>query len=126
MDEFASQLTGLVKHIVVLKGGMGAKQRRAPRHAFPCHEHGHAVQVAVFAGEDCGTARRADRIDGIAAVKPHPLIREPVQLRRLVHSAAVGADGVRRVVVRHDEQDVRAIGGTRAIACRVDEEQKQE
>jgi superfamily II DNA or RNA helicase len=29
VDEFASRLTGLVKHIVVLKGGMGAKQRRA-------------------------------------------------------------------------------------------------
>ena len=29
VDEFASRLTGLVKHIVVLKGGMGAKQRHA-------------------------------------------------------------------------------------------------
>ena len=29
VDEFSSRLTGLVKHIVVLKGGMGAKQRRA-------------------------------------------------------------------------------------------------
>ena len=29
VDEFAVRLTGLVKHIVVLKGGMGAKQRRA-------------------------------------------------------------------------------------------------
>ena len=29
VDEFASRLTGLVKHIVVLKGGMGAKHRRA-------------------------------------------------------------------------------------------------
>jgi len=29
VEEFASRLTGLVKHIVVLKGGMGAKQRRA-------------------------------------------------------------------------------------------------
>lgn len=29
VDEFASRLTGLVKHIVVLKGGMSAKQRRA-------------------------------------------------------------------------------------------------
>jgi hypothetical protein len=29
VDEFAARLTGLVKHIVVLKGGMGAKQRRA-------------------------------------------------------------------------------------------------
>jgi superfamily II DNA or RNA helicase len=29
LDAFASRLTGLVKHIVVLKGGMGAKRRRA-------------------------------------------------------------------------------------------------
>lgn len=29
VDEFATRLTGLVKHIVVLKGGMGTKQRRA-------------------------------------------------------------------------------------------------
>lgn len=28
VDEFAKRLAGLVKHIVVLKGGMGAKQRR--------------------------------------------------------------------------------------------------
>ena len=29
MDEFATRLSGSVKHIVVLKGGMGVKQRRA-------------------------------------------------------------------------------------------------
>lgn len=29
LDEFATRLAGLVKHIVVLKGGMGVKQRRA-------------------------------------------------------------------------------------------------
>jgi hypothetical protein len=29
MDEFASRRTGVVKRLVVLKGGMGAKQRRA-------------------------------------------------------------------------------------------------
>ena len=29
VDEFAGRLAGLVKHVVVLKGGMGAKQRRA-------------------------------------------------------------------------------------------------
>jgi superfamily II DNA or RNA helicase len=29
VDEFAGRLNGLVKHVVVLKGGMGAKQRRA-------------------------------------------------------------------------------------------------
>ncbi len=29
LDDFAARLTGLVKHVVVLKGGMGAKQRRA-------------------------------------------------------------------------------------------------
>jgi superfamily II DNA or RNA helicase len=29
VDEFADRLTGLVKHIVVMKGGMGTKQRRA-------------------------------------------------------------------------------------------------
>ena len=29
LDEFASRMVSLVKHVVVLKGGMGAKQRRA-------------------------------------------------------------------------------------------------
>ncbi len=29
VDEFASRITALVKHVVVLKGGMGAKQRKA-------------------------------------------------------------------------------------------------
>ena len=34
-------------------------------------------------------------------------------LRRLVHARAVGADGVRGVVVGHDVDDVRAIGRAR-------------
>ena len=34
-------------------------------------------------------------------------------LRRLVHPRPVGADGLRRVVVRHDEDDVGPIGGDR-------------
>ena len=36
--------------------------------------------------------------------------RQAIDVRRLVDARPVGADRVRRVVVGHDEDDVRAIG----------------
>lgn len=71
-------------------------------------ERGNAVQVAVFAGEDRGPAGAADRIDAKAIFESHAGVRQAIQVRRLVHAAPVGADRVRRVVVAHDEEDVRA------------------
>ena len=46
-----------------------------------------------------------------AVVEPHALAGQAVDVRRLVDPPAVGADGVGRVIVGHDEEDVRAVGG---------------
>ena len=58
-----------------------------------------------------GAARAAQRIDHQAAVKPHALVRQPVNVRRLdqMPRFAVGADRLPGVVVRHDEQNVGTV-----------------
>ena len=74
-------------------------------------EHRHAVLVAVLAGQDAGPAGRADRVDAEAGVETHALLGEAVEVRRLVDPAAIGADGVCRMVVGHDIEDVGPRGG---------------
>ena len=76
--------------------------------------------MAVLAGQDAGPAGRADRVDAEAGVQPHALAGDAVEIRRLVDPAAVGADGVCRMVVGHDEQDVRprGCGGGEGGPCR--------
>src|SRR5262245_39029544 len=69
-------------------------------------EDGHAVEVAVFSGENRGTAGRANGIHGETIHKAHSLFREAVDARCLIDLAAVGADGVRRVIIGHDEENV--------------------
>ena len=69
--------------------------------------------MAVLAGNDRGAARAADGIDGKAVVKPHASFRQPVEIGSLVDLAAVSADGVRRVIITHDVEDVQASGGLR-------------
>ena len=64
--------------------------------------------MVVRAGEDRRPAGCAERVRGVAAVETCALGSDPVDVRRRVHPAAVGADGLRRVVVGQDEQDVRA------------------
>ena len=76
-----------------------------PRAVEPI-EHGHAVQVRVLAGQNRGAARRADRVRGKHVREQRALAGQPIDVRRLVDARPVGADGVRRVVVGHDEDDV--------------------
>ena len=60
VDEFASRLTGLVKHIVVLKGGLGAKQRRAIAEqltAIPEGEERVLLATGRYIGEGFDDAR---------------------------------------------------------------------
>ena len=60
VDEFATQLSGLVKHIVVLKGGMGAKQRRAVADqliAIPDGEERVLLATGRYIGEGFDDAR---------------------------------------------------------------------
>ena len=68
--------------------------------------------MAVFAGHHRRAARPADGIGNQAAVEPHPLARDPVEVRRLNELAriVVGTDRLIRVVIGEDEDDVRSLG----------------
>lgn len=60
VDEFATRLAGLAKHIVVLKGGMGAKQRRAVAEqlvAIPNDEERVLLATGRYIGEGFDDAR---------------------------------------------------------------------
>ena len=71
----------------------------------------HAVDVRVLPGQDRGAARRADGVGREHVRQQRALARQPIEVRRLVDARPVRADRVRRVVVRHDEDDVRTVGG---------------
>ena len=60
MDEFAGRLNGLVKHVVVLKGGMGVKQRRGVAEqlaAIPNAEARVLLATGRYIGEGFDDAR---------------------------------------------------------------------
>jgi len=60
VDEFASRLAHLVKHVIVLKGGMGAKQRRAVVEqlaAIPAEEERVLLATGRYIGEGFDDAR---------------------------------------------------------------------
>ena len=60
VDKFAARLTGLVKHIIVLKGGMGAKQRRAIAEqlaVIPTGEERVLLATGRYIGEGFDDAR---------------------------------------------------------------------
>ena len=100
----------LADHAGVVAAGLEQPRDGLPR-AVEAVEHRHAVDVRVLAGQDRRAARRADRVGHEDVVEPHALAGEAVDVRRRVHPRAVGADRVGGVVVRHDEDDVRTVGG---------------
>ena len=60
VGEFATRLAGLVKYIVVLKGGMGAKQRRAISEkltTIPNNEERVLLATGRYIGEGFDDAR---------------------------------------------------------------------
>lgn len=60
LDDFAARLAGLVRHIVVLKGGMGAKQRRAITEqltSIPDEEERVLLATGRYIGEGFDDAR---------------------------------------------------------------------
>src|SRR5207244_505036 len=65
------------------------------------------IDVAVFAGEDDGPARRADRIRAEAVAKEHALLRQLIDVRRPVYLRAIRANGMGRMIVAEDEENVR-------------------
>src|SRR6185369_6840275 len=85
-----------------------------PLTAVELIEDRDAIAVGVFSGENARAAWGADGVDGKTAVEAHAVPGQSVEVRRLVDFAAVGADGVRGVVVGHDEDNV---GPRRSCIC---------
>ena len=67
-----------------------------------------AVDVAVFAGQNAGAARSANRVHAKTIEEAHSFIGEAIEIGRLVDAAAVTTHRVRCVIVGHDKEDVRA------------------
>ena len=63
--------------------------------------------MAVFARQNAGTTWCANGIHDEATVETHPLAGDAVHVWRFVHHTAVTTHRVRRVVIGHDEKDVR-------------------
>ena len=82
--------------------------RHRPLTAIKAIERWHAIDVTVFAGEDGSATRCADGIHRETMVETDAFLREPINVRCLVDLAAIRADRMRRVIVRHDENDVGA------------------
>ena len=83
--------------------------------------------MRVLPGQDRGAARRADGVGREHVLEERAFARQPIEVRRLVDLRPVRADGVRRVVVGHDEDDVRAVGaeGDTGGECRQDAGEKK-
>ena len=75
--------------------------------------------MAVFAGKDDRAARAADGVGDVAIAEEHALFRQPVEIRRLIHSRAVRADRVGCVVVSKNKEDVRASPGEDGFSAEV-------
>ena len=66
----------------------------------------NAMEMAVLSSEDGGPARGAYPVGAKAVVEPHASPSDPVDVRGLVEAAPIAADGLRGVVVGHDEDNV--------------------
>ena len=69
------------------------------------------MEMAVLSGEDGGPAGGAYPVGAKAVVEPHTFPGDPVDVQGLVEAASIAADGLRSVVVRHDEDDIGWGGG---------------
>ncbi len=79
----------------------------------------------MLAGHDDGAAGSTNRIGHIALIQPHPFLSDAVDVRgggHLGQPPAVSADRVTRMIVGHDEENIRPLGGI-DIACQADKQQ---
>ena len=72
-----------------------------------------AIEMTVLAGEYHRPARAADGIADITFLEQHPFARDAVHVRRGVDLRAVRTNGVCRVVVGKDKENIRALVGAR-------------
>ena len=70
---------------------------------------GESVLVAVLAGEQAGPAGTADGVGHETLREDHARIGQAVDVRGLYEPVAIGADGLVRVVVTHDVDDVERL-----------------
>jgi len=69
------------------------------------------VGVAVLSGEHAGTARSADGVGHETVGKAHTFVADAVNVRCVYVALVVGADGLIRVVIAHDVDDVHRLLG---------------
>ena len=72
-------------------------------------EDRHAVEVRILACENRRATGRADRISHEAVREAHPVFGNSINVRRAIYLTAVSADGMRSVIVRHDEDDIGSL-----------------
>ncbi len=71
------------------------------------------VQVTIFTRQNHGTTGSADGVRNVATIEPHALLRDAIQIGRLIHPTSVATHGLKCMIVRHDEQNVRPLVGHR-------------
>ena len=106
----AVMLTGKYSHLngVPVFNHLDTSQPLLSKYLQQAGYHTGVVGKWHLGGQNHRPGRPADRVRHKAAVQPHSLFRQPVDVRRFVDFAPIGADCLIAVVVRHDEQDVRA------------------
>ena len=62
--------------------------------------------MAIFARKYHRTARPTDGVGNVAAVKPHPLLCNPVHVRSGHPRGIVGTQSLLTVIVRENQEDV--------------------
>ena len=65
--------------------------------------------MIVCAGQDSCPARCTDRVGAEGRVHANTLGRNPIDIRRVINAAAIGRDGMRRMIVAHDKNDVGTV-----------------
>jgi len=84
--------------------------RRQPARIAP-----RTASADVLARREAQPARRAKRRVAVAGVKRHPALGQAVQRGRRAQGIAIAAHVRCIMLVRHDQQDVRAIGHRRSL-----------
>lgn len=64
------------------------------------------VDMIVGSGQNGRTRGCADGVCYITMVKLHPLLRQLINVRSVIDSSTVTADGLRGMVISHDEDNV--------------------
>ena len=78
-----------------------------------------AIQMAVFPRKDAGAGRAANRIGTEGMEKNRAFLSQTINVRRLIDFRSVGANGLHRVIIGKNEDNVGTLGGgKRGKACR--------